>query len=370
MQHWEEFKRPKDIERVIDIIRDMKVRPLKIMEICGTHTMSIAKTGIKSLLPENIKLISGPGCPVCVTPSDRIDKIIGLAQNKNVIIATYGDMLRVPGSKHGESLEKYKALGYSVEIVFSSMEAIEIAKKNPEKEIVFLGIGFETTTPGSAIAIEVAIENQLNNFSVFSMHKLCEPILRLLIEMEDFDIDGFICPGHVSIIIGEKGFEFLVKDYGIPAVLAGFEAGDIVTSIYKIVEMIRDNKSEFVNEYKRLVTYEGNEIAWSKILKYFEPVDDLWRGIGNVPKSGLRIKSQYSKYDTVKKFNIELSEDENITACSCGEIIKGKQDPISCALFGKTCTPENPVGPCMVSSEGACAACYKYGEFEVKQWMK
>lgn len=361
MQHWEEFKRPKDIEKVITVINDMKVRPLKIMEICGTHTMAIARTGVKSLLNDNIKLISGPGCPVCVTPTDRIDKIINLAKYKNVIITTYGDMLRVPGSKHGESLEKYKALGFGVEIVYSAMEALELAKKNPDKEVVFLGIGFETTTPGSAIAIEVAIENNLDNFSVFCMHKLCEPILRLLIEMEDFDIDGFICPGHVSIIIGERGFEFLVKDYGIPSIIAGFEAGDIITSIYKIAEMVKDDKKEFVNEYKRLVSYEGNTIAWNMIEKYFEPTDDLWRGIGSVPKSGLKIREEYSKYDTVKKFNIILSEDENVTACSCGEIIKGKQEPSSCALFGKACTPENPVGPCMVSSEGACAAYFKYG---------
>jgi hydrogenase expression/formation protein HypD len=364
MQHLDQFKKPENIDKVINAINSMNTRPIKIMEICGTHTMAIARSGIKSLLNSNVKLISGPGCPVCVTPSDRIDKILELVQEKNIIIATYGDMLKVPGTKYGDSLEKHKAMGAQVEIIYSAMDAIEIARNNPNKEVVFLGIGFETTTPGSAIAIEVANEEKINNFSVFSMHKLCEPILRALGEMEDFDIDGFICPGHVSIILGEKGFEFLTKEYGIPSVIAGFEGGDIVTAIYKIMSMIQDNKIEFINEYKRLVSYNGNELAWNMVLKYFEPTDDLWRGIGLVPNSGLKIRDEYSKFDAVKKFNIRLGTSENITVCKCGEIIKGKKEPKECPLFGTTCSPENPVGPCMVSSEGACAAYYKYGFYK------
>lgn len=361
MEQWNQFKNPKDIDKVIEAINNMNIKPVKIMEICGTHTMSIAKSGIKSLLNSNVQLISGPGCPVCVTPSARIDNILELALDKNIIIATYGDMLKVPGSKYGNSLEKQKAMGALVEIVYSAMDAVELAKQNPEKEIVFLGIGFETTTPGSAIAIENAVLENLENFSVFSMHKLCEPILRSLCEMKDFDIDGFICPGHVSIVLGEKGFEFLAKDYGIPSVIAGFEGGDIIAAIYKILSMIKNNEKEFVNEYKRIVTYNGNKTAWNTALKYFEKTDDLWRGIGFVPQSGLKIKDEYSKYDAVKKFNIVLSYDEKITACRCGEIIKGKQEPKECSLFGKQCSPENPIGPCMVSSEGACAAYFKYG---------
>ena len=360
MQHWGQFKRPDNIEKVIAAINEMDIKPIKIMEICGTHTMSIAKSGIKSLIKDKVKLISGPGCPVCVTPADRMDKILELARKSNVIIATYGDMLKVPGTRYGESLERLKAMGSAVEIVYSVMDAIEIAKNNPEKEVVFLGIGFETTTPASAIAMEVATSENIENFSIFSMHKLCEPILRALIGMEDFKIDGLICPGHVSIILGEKGFEFLKAEFGIPSVIAGFEGGDIVTAIYKLAEMARDHKSEYVNEYKRIVTYEGNEIAWNMVKRYFEPADDLWRGIGMIPQSGLKIRDEYSKFDAVKKFNIELRQDEAATTCKCGEIIKGKQEPRECPLFGKTCTPENPVGPCMVSSEGACAAYYKY----------
>ena len=363
MQHWGEFKKPRDIGLVIDAINnmDLKQRPVKIMEICGTHTMSIAKSGIKSLLNNNVKLISGPGCPVCVTPADRIDKILELVQRKDIIIATYGDMLRVPGTKYGESLERYRAQGSEVQIVYSAMDAVEIARTRPDKEVIFLGIGFETTTPGSAIAIQEAMAMKIDNFSVFSLHKLCEPILRILVEMDDFDIDGFLCPGHVSIILGEKGFEFLTKEYGMPSVIAGFEGGDLITSIYKILQMIRDDKKEFVNEYKRLVTYKGNEKAWNMVLKYFRQADDLWRGIGLVEKSGLKIRDEYSKYDAIKKFKITLSNDEDVTACRCGEIIKGRQEPTECPLFGNSCTPENPVGPCMVSSEGACAASYKYG---------
>lgn len=361
MQHWEQFKKPKDIEKVILAINNMELKPIKIMEICGTHTMAIAKSGIKSLLNENVKLISGPGCPVCVTPSDRIDKILEIVQRKDIIIATYGDMLKVPGSKYGDSLERHKAMGAKVEIIYSAMDAIEIAKNNPQMEVIFLGIGFETTTPGSAIAIEVAMQDKVENFSVFSMHKLCEPILRFLGEMEDFDIDGLICPGHVAIILGEKGFEFLTKEYEMPAVIAGFEGGDIVTAIYQIASMIEKGKPEFVNEYKRLVTYNGNELAWDMVMKYFEPYDDLWRGVGLVPNSGLKIREEYSKYDAAVKFGIILSTDEAVTACKCGEIIKGKQEPKECPLFGNVCSPENPVGPCMVSSEGACAAFYKYG---------
>jgi hydrogenase expression/formation protein HypD len=360
MQHWGQFKKPDNIEKVIVAINEMNIEPIKIMEICGTHTMAIAKSGIKSLIKDKVKLISGPGCPVCVTPADRMDKILELARRSNIVIATYGDMLKVPGTKYGESLERLKAMGAAVEIVYSAMDAVELAKKNPDKEIIFLGIGFETTTPASAIAIESATEENLDNFSVFSMHKLCEPILRALIAMEDFKIDGLICPGHVSIILGEKGFEFLNTEFGIPSVIAGFEGGDIVTAIYKLAEMARDKKSEFVNEYKRIVTYDGNEIAWNMVKKYFEPTDDLWRGIGMIPLSGLKIRDQYSKFDAVKKFNVELRQDEAATACKCGEIIKGKQEPKECPLFGNVCTPENPVGPCMVSSEGACAAYYKY----------
>jgi hydrogenase expression/formation protein HypD len=359
--HWEQFKKPLEVERIVKSLGEMKLsRKIKIMEICGTHTMSIARAGIKGLLPDNIKLISGPGCPVCVTPAERIDRILELAPRENLIIATYGDMLKVPGSKQGESLERYKALGADVRMVYSASDAVELAEENPGRDVVFLGIGFETTTPGTSLAIERAIQEGVNNFYIFSMHKLVEPILRALMTMEDFDIDGFICPGHVSIILGEKGFEFLSKEFNIPSIITGFEAGDLLTAIYRLSEKIVSGDSSLENEYKRVVSREGNIRAQESIFKYFEICDDLWRGIGTIKGSGLRLKKEYEAFDAVKKFNIKLSEDETITACKCGEVIKGKQEPLECQLFNRLCTPENPVGPCMVSSEGACAAYYKY----------
>ncbi|EYE88382.1 hydrogenase formation protein HypD [Fervidicella metallireducens AeB] len=357
---WNQFKNPQDIQRIVKAINEMDIPPIKIMEICGTHTMAIAKSGIRSLLPQNVKLISGPGCPVCVTPIERIDSIIELAKNRDVVIATYGDMLKVPGSKYGESLERLKAIGANVEMVYSAIDAVELAKHNKDKKVVFLGIGFETTTPGTSLAIQAAKKAGIKNFFVFSMHKLVEPILRGLIEMPDFDINGFICPGHVSVILGERGLEFLVKEYKIPSVICGFEAGDILTSIYKIMLQIKEGNAKLENEYMRAVSYEGNRKAFQSIFEYFEPCDDLWRGIGLVPMSGLKLKEEFSEYDAIEHFKIKLDNTDKETACKCGEVIKGKQQPTGCPLFGKTCTPENPVGPCMVSSEGACAAYYKY----------
>ena len=358
--HWQEFKKPQDADRIINAIQCMNKIPIKIMEICGTHTMSIAKSGIKSLLPENIRIISGPGCPVCVTPAERIDEVIKLAKNSNIIIATYGDMLKVPGTVKGINLERLKALGANVKTVYSAMDGVDIAKNNPECEVIFLGIGFETTTPGTALAIETAKEQDVSNFYIFSMHKLVEPILRELISMEDFDINGFICPGHVAVILGEKGFEFLTDEYGIPSVIAGFENGDILIAVYKLLLQICDGRAKLENLYTRAVSYEGNARALNMIFKYFEPWDDLWRGIGIVKNSGLRLKQEFSSYDAVKKFSIKIDNNQKVTACRCGDVIKGKLEPNNCPMFDKICTPENPIGPCMVSSEGSCAAYYKY----------
>lgn len=357
---WQQFKKPQDADRIIKAIQCMNKRPIRIMEICGTHTMSIAKSGIKSLLPENIRIISGPGCPVCVTAAERIDEILKLAKDRSIIIATYGDMIKVPGTVQGINLERLKALGANVQTVYSAVDGVEIAKNNPECEVVFLGIGFETTTPGTALAIETAIEQNVRNFYVFSMHKLVEPILRELISMKDFDINGFICPGHVAVILGEKRFEFLVNEYRIPSVIAGFENGDIVMAVYKLLLQICDGKVEMENLYTRAVSYEGNTRALNKIFKYFEPCDDIWRGIGMVKNSGLMLKHEFSSFDAVKKFSIKIDNNQKMGVCKCGEVVKGKLEPYECFMFDKICTPENPVGPCMVSSEGSCAAYYKY----------
>ena len=361
---WNQFKNPEDVKKILsqvfEINKGLKERPVKIMEVCGTHTMAIAKSGIKSILPSNVKLISGPGCPVCVTPAEIIDNVLELSNNSNLIIATYGDMLRVPGTTAGESLEKRKALGANVAVVYSVIDAVDIAIANPQKDVVFLGIGFETTVPGSAIAMEYAVENNVDNFYLMSMHKLVEPVLRELIQMEDFDIDGFLCPGHVAAILGEDGFSFLADEYKIPSVICGFEASDIITSIYKLLLQLKNNKAKLENEYLRVVGKCGNIKAKEAIFNYFEPCDDIWRGIGIVNGSGLRLKSEYARFDAYKRFSIPVIKEMKKTACSCGEVIKGKMDPDCCKLFGNVCVPENPVGPCMVSSEGACAAFYKY----------
>ena len=351
------------ISNIVEFLKKYDGPEIKIMEVCGTHTMSIARNGIRTLLSDKIKLISGPGCPVCVTAINRIDEIFSLANRKNVVIATFGDMLKVPGSKMGYNLTLLKSQGANVQIVYSAMDALELANNNPNNEIVFLGIGFETTAPGTAVAIKQAYENNISNFSVFSMHKYVEPALRALIDADDFDINGFLCPGHVSTILGIKGFEFLVKEFNIPSVITGFEAEDILVAIYKLLNQIVGNNPKIENEYLRIVNYEGNKLARDILNEVFYPEDDLWRGIGVIKKSGMTIREKYSQYDTIKKFGINLDFEDKTTACKCGDIIKGKIQPNECKLFSNICTPENPVGPCMVSSEGACAAYYKYLRF-------
>ena len=345
-------------------IAALDIGPVNLMEVCGTHTMAIARAGIKSLLPAHIKLLSGPGCPVCVTPAEVIDAILDLAMEKNVTIATYGDMLRVPGSTPGDSLQRRRALGAKVEIVYSPVDAVELAKHSPEREIVFLGAGFETTAPGTAAAVLTAKEEGVKNFSVFSMLKTVEPALRALIAMEGFNVQGFLCPGHVGTIIGEKGFAFLPRDYGIPAVVGGFEAEDILLAVYLLLKQIAEQKPRVQNAYPRAVSKDGNPLALQMIDSCLEPRAELWRGLGQIEGSGLKLREELKDYDAERKFAIRITPDLKPTACRCGEVITGRLSPQGCGLFGKRCTPEDPMGPCMVSSEGACAAAYKYQSIE------
>ena len=323
-------------EKILEAIRRLDVGRVNLMEVCGTHTMAIARAGIKSVLPENVKLLSGPGYPVCVTPAEVIDQILTLAMEPGVIITSYGDMLRVPGSTPGDSLLRRRALGARVEIVYSPMDAIEIAKANPAKEVVFLGVGFETTAPGTAAAALAAREQGVRNFTVWSMLKLVEPALRALMGLKGFDVQGFLCPGHVGTIIGERGFRFLPEEYGMPAVISGFEPEDILLSVYWLLKQIAEGKPRVQNEYTRAVSPEGNLLA-QKILR-----------------------EELREHDAQARFSLELLPDPKPTACRCGQVITGRMGPQGCPLFGSRCTPEDPVGPCMVSSEGACAAAYKY----------
>ncbi len=332
---------------------------IKLMEVCGTHTHAIAKYGIKSIIPENIKLISGPGCPVCVTSQSDIDKAIWLASQKNVIFCTFGDMLRVPGS-NGNSLEKLKSEGKDIRIVLSPFDCIKIAQKNLEKNVIFMATGFETTSPTVAATVIKADELNLKNFFIFSSHKLIIPVIKKLLEDKNLQIDGFILPGHVSVIIGKKPYEFIAKEYKKAGVITGFEASDILKGIYMLLKQIKEKNFKIEIQYKRAVSEKGNQKAIEILYKVFEPCDSEWRGIGIIKKSGLKLKKKFEKFDASLIFNIPKINSKENPKCICGEILKGIKEPIDCKLFRKVCNPLNPVGPCMVSSEGTCAAYFKY----------
>ena len=351
---------PSEAEVWLEKIRALPRMDVKLMEVCGTHTMSIARAGIKSLLPEGVELLSGPGCPVCVTPAAAIDAVLALSSEPGVIVTSYGDMLRVPGSRPGDSLARRRALGAQVELVYSPVDAVEIARQNPKKEVVFLGVGFETTAPGTAAAVLTARDMGLKNFSLFSMLKTVEPALRALIASEGFNVQGFLCPGHVATIIGEEGFAFLPRDYGLPAVISGFEPEDILSSVYLLAKQLAGGKSLVQNEYRRAVAPRGNPLARAMMDRCFRPRRDLWRGLGAIEASGLGLREELAAFDAEKRFGVEYKAAAKPTACRCGEVITGRLSPAQCPLFGRRCTPEDPVGPCMVSAEGACAAAYKY----------
>lgn len=358
------FRDRNDVARLREALQLLNGKDINIMEVCGTHTMAIAKAGIKGMLPKNIRLISGPGCPVCVTPSERIDDVCCLSMNRNIIITTYGDMIRVPGTSKDISLEKSRMMGADIRMVYSSMDALQIAKENPDREVVFLGVGFETTAPAAAAVLMEAYEEKVDNFSMFSLHKTIEPAIRSLLESGEVRVDGFLLPGHVSVVLGQKGFMFLHQEYNIPGVISGFEPVDILDSLLMIVEEIYEGKSDIKNEYTRLVSYEGNIAAREAVSEVFEPCNDIWRGLGTIKSSGLGIRKKYQSFDAVKKFGIKLSNEMKSTPCKCGDVLKGLIEPQDCPMFGDQCIPDSPVGPCMVSSEGSCAAAYKYMNYQ------
>ena len=360
-----EFRNPKDAGAVLSLIRDAapKDEKIRIMEICGTHTMAIARSGLKSVLPDTIELLSGPGCPVCVTPAGVIDMILKLTEDPSVLITSYGDLLRVPGSKRGDSLLARSSAGAAVEPVYSPVDALDIARSHPELEVVFLGVGFETTAPGTAACIMEAANDGIDNFSVICMLKKTAPALCALTEAPDFAVNGFICPGHVAAITGSDAFSFLPEKYGLPAVVAGFEAADLLTAVLSLTRMITKNEPDILNEYTRLVRPHGNPAALRLMDTVFAPASSEWRGLGLIEDSGYAIRDEFSRFDAVRKFSLSPSDVTDIPGCSCAEIIRGVMRPHECPLFGTTCTPEDPVGPCMVSGEGACAAAYQYGRF-------
>ncbi|HBB33845.1 MAG TPA: hydrogenase formation protein HypD [Cyanobacteria bacterium UBA9273] len=367
MKYVDEFRDPQKAKALVQEIHGLstqvqskKNRPIKLMEVCGGHTHSIFKYGIEELLPDTIELIHGPGCPVCVMPRGRLDDAIAIAEHPHVIFTTFGDTMRVPGST--KTLLQAKALGADIRMVYSPLDSLQIARQNPHREVVFFGLGFETTAPSTALTILQAEAENIQNFSLFCNHVLVIPALQSLVDNPDLQLDGFIGPGHVSMVIGTQPYEFIAKEYHKPLVVSGFEPLDILQSIWMILRQMVEGRCEVENQYNRLVQSQGNRVALDAINKVFAVREDFeWRGLGDIPNSGFKLRPEYARFDAEVKFTLPNLNVADHKACQCGEILKGVLKPWQCKVFGTACTPENPIGTCMVSSEGACAAYYKYG---------
>jgi len=355
----DEFRRSDLAKGLVSRIVQRSRTNVRFMEFCGGHTVAIFKYGIRQLLPPTIEMVSGPGCPVCVTSNSDIDKCIAFSQLPGVIVATFGDMLKVPGSR--SSLQRAKAEGADVRMVYSALDALSMARDSTDKSVVFLGIGFETTAPTIAASILQAQEQKIVNYHVFSMHKLTPPVVKAVLDAGEVKIGGIVCPGHVSVITGSQAWEFVARDYGIPCVVSGFEPLDILQCISMLVEQVEGGRSEVEIAYSRGVCHEGNIEAQKLMHRVFQPSPAEWRGIGQVPGSGLKLREKYSRFDAERVFEIEPGESFEPDGCICGEVLRGVRTPHDCALFNSVCTPQSPVGPCMVSSEGTCAAYYLYG---------
>ena len=351
------LERIEKARKTIAAICNKMSKPIQVMEVCGTHTVSIFRSGVRSLLPKNLKLLSGPGCPVCVTDQGYIDIILDLAQRDDCIIATYGDMMRVPGKAGSlESLHRN-----NVKVVLSTDDALALAKKHPDKTVVFAAVGFETTTPASAVAVADAVKDGVENFCILSGHKLVVPAMMALLGAKNDKINAFLCPGHVSVILGSDAYKPVVEAFKRPCVVAGFEAVQILEGLAKICEQMAEGTAKVDSVYGAAVTPQGNTTAWKIIDDYFQPYDGPWRGLGTIPGGTLKLRDEYKQYDALHRFGYKEIPGEELGGCQCGQVLCGLIDPPQCPLFGKKCTPDTPVGPCMVSTEGACAAWYKYG---------
>jgi hydrogenase expression/formation protein HypD len=334
-------------------------RPLRVMEVCGTHTAEFFQTGVKDRFPEGLTLIDGPGCPVCVTPNDYLDRAIEIGRVHNPIITTFGDMIKVPSSY--SSLNQERSSGMDIQVVYSPIEALALAEENPEREVMFLSVGFETTAPSEAVVVMEARNREIKNFSLLSGNKITVPAVKALLDMGETEIDGFILPGHVSAIVGVTVWEFIARDYGRPCVVGGFEAEELLRATLSLVEMLEKEETRVSNEYPQVVRQDGNPRALEILDTVFEPSDAEWRGIGVIPGSGLSLREEYAEHDAFKKFPVTPPERREHKGCRCGELLRGLIAPTDCPLFGNACTPEHPVGACMVSSEGPCSAYYKWG---------
>lgn len=332
---------------------------LRFMEVCGTHTVSIFRSGLRSMLPEKVVHLSGPGCPVCVTHESEVGMYLDLAGRDGVIVATFGDLMRVPGPG-GLNLKDAMAQGARVAVVYSPLDALKLARENPDATVVFLGIGFETTAPTVAATLQAAMARNLANFQVLSFHKLVPPALRALLGDPELNLHALVMPGHVSTIIGMEPYRFIAEEFHLPAAITGFDPVDILQSLLEIVRQLNDGRAEVVNVYRRAVHDEGNPKAMAVMNAVFRPADALWRGIGMIPGSGLELAGEYERFDAAKTLGLTMPEAKPIPGCRCGDVLRGKLTPNQCPLFAKACTPAKPVGPCMVSTEGSCAAYFKY----------
>ena len=365
MKYLSEFRDPvladkllNEIKIDIDLLKYSE-RKIRMMEVCGGHTHTIFKYGLEQLLPKEIELIHGPGCPVCVLPINKVDECVELAEEKQVILTTFGDAIRVPGSK--KSLLQAKAEGADIRIVYSPMDALDIAVKNPDKDVVFFALGFETTMPSTALTVQEAKKQEVLNFSILCNHITIPQTLKALLDTDNLNLDAFIGPGHVNMIIGTEVYGFIVNQYKKPIVISGFEPLDILQSISMLIKQLLENRCEIENQYKRVVSKKGNIIAQEAINNVYQIKEySEWRGLGLIPESGVMLRNEYELYDAEKKYDLKTVNTPDPEKCQCGEVLQGFIKPYECKLFGKECTPHNPIGALMVSSEGSCAAYYNY----------
>lgn len=360
MKYLDEYRDPELAESLLNRLRSRcrQQAPVRLMELCGTHTVAIFRSGLRQLLPPSVRLVSGPGCPVCVTANEDIDRAVWLAQQPDVIVTTFGDLLRVPGSV--SSLHRERSRGADVRVVYATFDALRVARDNPDRQVVFLGIGFETTAPTVAVAVQQAAAEGVHNFSLLSAHKLLPPAMRALLDSPDLALDGFICPGHVSTVIGADAYTEFVENYHKPCVITGFEPLDLLQGITMLLEQLAVNRAEVAIQYGRAVSRQGNVAARSAMDRVFEPTASTWRGLGEIPASGLKLRGEWRRFDATERFAVPPIAVKEHPGCRCGEVLRGVLTPPECGLFAKVCSPQRPLGPCMVSSEGTCGAYHRY----------
>ena len=367
MKYIQEFRDPEKakfllqgIEHLTQQLNATAEKPIRLMEVCGGHTHTIFKFGLEELLPRGIDLIHGPGCPVCVLPMNRVDDCVSIAEREDVILTTFGDAMRVPGSR--KSLLQAKAAGQDIRMVYSPMDALQLARDNPERNVVFFGLGFETTMPSTAFTVLQAKAEQIPNFFLFCNHITIIPTLRAILADSDLRLDGFIGPGHVSMIIGTEGYDFIASEHRKPFVVAGFEPLDILQSVWMLLKQFEEQRCEVENQYRRVVPTQGNLAAQQAMDQVFQLREQFeWRGLGSIPESGVEMRPEFADFDAEKVFTVRDVPVVDPAECQCGEVLKGRLKPWQCQVFGKSCTPDSPIGALMVSSEGACAAYYNYG---------